>query len=977
MEPRSSRKSQQFVRIHQNRIIKTLNRIISSTIFKETGVKMNENGVCGGLTAVYLINKAKGKEADFFKQLKKIGGLIGKIPDKEKSSVFEFCRDVEFAYSPFKYKKEVAQGELDQLYVNKQDGHIEADYNVVMPFRIDAIPDIIKQTVHDGEMCYLSANRHAIGLYRKGDEYYLYDPNEPEGEIKFTDINQLAKTICKDLFVKADDKTITLNLRLFQFIPTGKPAKEYTNYPNIDSLVEKVDPTHYDELMNASIIHNVPAVLIKLKELGQNPLNSSDELLKRAIIQNAFGCLSIMLGMASDATHDKKLLDALMFALTSGKDKAITLIYDKIENKDTGVIKNNREALFKAACRGGNLEYVNKLFQSSESKRKPYLLDAMEHAIEGHSQEVFNLLLKEWTKNNPGEINELEKMVNLAISENQSPILKVLLKFKWPPQKLNNFLFNAILINNSRLVSDLIEADATVNLRTITSAVDQHNLGIIKILLSNEKSFGGEIDKNITILKLLRKVIYEHDQEAFNKLSKENLPEGFFEKLLVSSIESDDIKLMQFLRKQKKINIERDDKTAFDLFFKSVNSGDLEVARKLISINTDINQNVKDNRNENRYKDCSLLNCALMNEQDEMAILLIKHGADIHSLSHYYKSLALSTLIDLTDTKFFAHLIMRDQFTMEDVSQYIIQSIKDNDIVCFDFLTKACSFTQTPVNAHFPLDIFNLTENSNAMMLDAILTYSVQKDKKSTQEKINKWLISSIKNGNIDNINVLLKHGAEMRINNLNEICNWLYQTDHICTNAELIKIAKEYSHDGIVVQLSKSLSPSTKPNRQTIFRSPNENIMLATTTGDLETIKKLLIDNPNIKLDRNSLIQAAAMHNKLNVMNYFLEQMPTISILTCAENVAPISIEAATRILEAAQLTYNDRIDPKCSEILKNLVKYKIELDTSFKIENSKLAESDPTRAKQRATDVTKEKNALGWILHQETPQIRSTKRN
>lgn len=160
----------------QSKIIDSLNRYLTTT---KINLSLNDEGICGGIVVLYLLEKAAQREQQFFSKLRKIARLRRADYSAEASFVSEFCRDVELCFRPGKYKHGIVQGNLDKI-LQLFGKTVKKKYQLWLSANKAQFCEIFNDTIKEGELIYLAANKHATGIYKNDGKFYSYDPNGDE-----------------------------------------------------------------------------------------------------------------------------------------------------------------------------------------------------------------------------------------------------------------------------------------------------------------------------------------------------------------------------------------------------------------------------------------------------------------------------------------------------------------------------------------------------------------------------------------------------------------------------------------------------------------------------------------------------------------------------------------------------------------------------------------------------------------------------
>lgn len=205
--------------------------------------------LCVGLTTFWLYSKwlqfahpekTYGYHNHWFKKTKK---TIAKYDIKKELSDSELYSFISFANLLHFFQNQ--HNNLPQLDIEKKitqsmldtDGKtLKKKFSITSTFNVETLQKTLEETVHDGELVFISYPSHMTGLFKSGENYYFYDPENNHGEYRCTSTKEIATLInnynhhCQ----------LILGLMVFSFDGNNN---SYPNEKEILAQAEAVDPS--------------------------------------------------------------------------------------------------------------------------------------------------------------------------------------------------------------------------------------------------------------------------------------------------------------------------------------------------------------------------------------------------------------------------------------------------------------------------------------------------------------------------------------------------------------------------------------------------------------------------------------------------------------------------------------------------------------------------------------------------------------
>jgi hypothetical protein len=195
-----------MTRFNQNAVVDQLNVYLKSQNRK----MFLEYGYCHGFSLLWLYKMSEGKEAWFYHFIKNL--VAAKSPtdfDYLEMDIEKFIAHIEWLQNSSTYAPQIQQLDLESVLEIPEKTSLSS---VLSPRQFD---DIIELIAQPNQMICLSCPTHTIGLFQRGKNYYLFDPNYNEGEAKaFTDKKLLAHEIVKCLFKNLSIPTMKIALEI-------------------------------------------------------------------------------------------------------------------------------------------------------------------------------------------------------------------------------------------------------------------------------------------------------------------------------------------------------------------------------------------------------------------------------------------------------------------------------------------------------------------------------------------------------------------------------------------------------------------------------------------------------------------------------------------------------------------------------------------------------------------------------------------
>lgn len=615
--------------LEQGKVINSINRLLKYTIFKDTDFELNAGGICAGLSALYLLNKSKGTEAQFFATLEKICNLKKEDYAKEQAWITKFTIDAQLAFNPSLYKKGVSQGDLHKIFL--KDDLIKTSHGLAM-LDVKSLQSTLDSFIHDDEMVYFGGNEHAIAGFKKGGKYHLYDPNFGT-ELIFDNIADFTTTFKECLFVKPTDQSIGLQIKTF----SSKLQPTNYHYPEATDLIKMISKTddeeHFITLLDACKYGNPEMALALIKEGVADPYKDLGRL-----TASPFECacswgnpevVQVILDNAPLLDKDT-FLKILSSNLERNQPEVNRILFDFATKNYPNLLSDNLMNLFTAACKGGDSQSMQYLMSMDHDHQiTPQLNDLLKHAVKGNNEKGVRFILDSLTANKiPINQNTLSSNIMLAINEGHYNSFIVLNAARQKFGKgSGRFEFNEALKNNKpRIASYMLgmpDSKIELSLADIRTAFQSRNTSLINVILNKIDKFPPDEQPKVALLKNCL-----NDPSLCSELLNVYKDKQFIQNLLFVAAENGNTKLLNNLLLNSGIEFETKDNAAYQSFFKACLLEDVKSIEGWVKLGLDVNKRIPFNLFEGQYTDKRAINLCLTNP--EAALLLLQAGASIN-----------------------------------------------------------------------------------------------------------------------------------------------------------------------------------------------------------------------------------------------------------------------------------------------------------------------------------------------------------
>ena len=392
---------------------KTLLKNICSYLQLERGAEneitkkfLSAGGYCAGISTLWLysrwlqdqpkiLNNVRDDHDWFASTVKRIARWDGKekLSEEDANEFERFISLIEFFHHPSNYLP-MHQGDLDDLIEDTTGRKLNKEFAIGSLLTLEQLKMLLKteNVIRDGELVYieLGLGRHITALFRKGNYYYYFNPDNPTGEIKSDSLDEIADRIFEansnwiwyPMYER--DKPLPLGIRIFSFdemiekpYPTPKEILDNVG----GGLVLEPELLEYKKAYANGISGLIMAVKVGSLEIVQYMLERKSKLDFQT--QRPYGWNALMVaayfGKFEIAeyllkTHKKDIdleamnddyENALMYAAANGHKEIVRLLLDNGAKPDAlkDLSQQKKTALIWAA-RNGHKEIVELLLKS-------------------------------------------------------------------------------------------------------------------------------------------------------------------------------------------------------------------------------------------------------------------------------------------------------------------------------------------------------------------------------------------------------------------------------------------------------------------------------------------------------------------------------------------------------------------------------------------------------------------------------------
>ena len=246
---------------------------------KESFIKNSGDGYCSGISTAWLYHKwlqfkkagpndmygpITRTESEFWFQTainlileweEKTTDEKNKLDMESIAIIDSFIYKIEFFQKiPYYSEDKNQQGELDKILTDTNKGKLRKEYTIASLLTLEQLKQLLKidNFIQEGKLIYISSHNHATALFKKGGNYYYFNPNTINGEIIITSTDDVARYIfeanfpypayilgsfIKSYFYREETKPFPLAFCIFSFDEESLP------YPSQEKILNKLNPS--------------------------------------------------------------------------------------------------------------------------------------------------------------------------------------------------------------------------------------------------------------------------------------------------------------------------------------------------------------------------------------------------------------------------------------------------------------------------------------------------------------------------------------------------------------------------------------------------------------------------------------------------------------------------------------------------------------------------------------------------------------
>lgn len=168
-----------------------------------------QHGYCHGLSLLWLYTMTEGREKWFYDAIKKIILCSDKTFRDVEIDIEKMLVQIEWLQNSSDYTTAVEQMDIERLF------EVPEKFSLSYVFNQRELSSVLESVIQKNKMMCLSGPGHSIGVYQRGDKYYIFDPNYDEGEPKIYDkLKELKYEIIRCLFTEFDLYTAKLPIAI-------------------------------------------------------------------------------------------------------------------------------------------------------------------------------------------------------------------------------------------------------------------------------------------------------------------------------------------------------------------------------------------------------------------------------------------------------------------------------------------------------------------------------------------------------------------------------------------------------------------------------------------------------------------------------------------------------------------------------------------------------------------------------------------
>lgn len=501
------------------------------------------------------------KKKEFDEDLIKISlwDRTSKSLTKELAEIFERrLNDLMAYFNPHVFLSEgvdesvapINQSSLPEISRLLSDNPLDLEFRAPLLITREEIVDFLSPYLPQGVYIGIGSNKHMTGCVRDNDGYIMFDPNNPKGEIRASNIQELSYNV--ENFLGKGNPYIEVYIS--HYSPSGKPvfyktmeaadkakiellekiyqARKKKNQAASSSIQSKLGATQLYMACDLGDLKAVEWCLNKIKLEAEAQAKAEGKENDQELISNYVKKL-INLGFSSTPR-----LDSLSGAVRRGHYKIVKLLL----NNGAEIFPKGTNDIFHTAIIDKRRLVVKTLIEYAKTQPSNPLEDSPLKKLLGTRAWGGDLPLTQAVRTENIELVEdllragaaefrPEEAVYVAVRKGNLPMVRKLLSYMDIPTDSHNLIRNAINNQDQRMVRLLYERGASIEgmkAELIQFCMEQQDEELLQSIAGNTKKsiqFSKDLSDAVSKkdLPLLRKILSQRDINSFINKNEENI----------------------------------------------------------------------------------------------------------------------------------------------------------------------------------------------------------------------------------------------------------------------------------------------------------------------------------------------------------------------------------------------------------------------------------------------------------------------
>jgi hypothetical protein len=485
--------------IKQKRLIPLIQAYLND---RDIDLKVNESGICAGLSNVASQYMLEGRSAEFQQLMSRIASKIEAKDSSPDSEIDEFIQKVIYAFMPQEFDHTKSQPDMIQ--------EINADgEKVALPFQFSAVTSddewsLLFSKIYEnaqGSVIRINSPDHAITVHCQEKGFVIYDPNQPKFRNVRPDavVDKLKLLLTKNkgaeylpmslaMVAKPSDMN-SININAIEDVSSSIDHK--TTFFGKNDEAKGIIAPQYDSLILACLDKNTHT----LEQLLSNGVWNNNAIYLAAKTKYNDGLALLLETAQNHQLDDATIVNAILNAASEGNIDGLNLLcqYEDINSKFMGLLELNefKSQLLGAALYSSNnqaINYVIDLLAVPKNELKDLL----------NERQDFSFL----TEGNEGKLSN--SPINIALEKGNTKNLSTLFSIvDFSNDEINSMFMHALEKNNYTSVKYLIDTQksALANISLNFNQTKDVRPAILELLSSSNISFTADaVEKKNQIL---------------------------------------------------------------------------------------------------------------------------------------------------------------------------------------------------------------------------------------------------------------------------------------------------------------------------------------------------------------------------------------------------------------------------------------------------------------------------------------------